>query len=1149
MADIVKTQPEMKWGQLQVHWSRRVSSIGYVSLALATIFGAVFAAEWLGSLLNPSMSEWIVHGSIAIILSAIVFLSTRALQHRWSLLQEHLQQAEARYQALVEHIPAITYTMSLGSDSQTLFISPQVESLLGFPRERWLDDPYFWQTRLHPDDRERVCAEVEQACVAGKPIALEYRMIAQDGRVIWFSDSASPTCDEKGQPIQYQGALFDITEMKHGEEGLAQLAAIVQSSDDSIISVTPDDAIATWNAGAERLYGYTAQEIIGKPISAVFPPGQAEEELAHVSSPWEGQTLRHIETTRLHKDGRLVDVSLTISPVRDSHGRVIASMGVGRDNTARRQAEHDLQQSERKYRSIIEQSTDGIVLTDERGAIVVWNMGMARITGLARDAAMGQPVWDFALQLLPAEARTPALYDFMRTGSLGLLQGDSAIPITEAYGMSIQRPDGARRDIEATCFTIDAGPGKMVSVICRDVTERKEAVEELRAQAEQYAAILTTTPDGFCVADSAGRLLDVNETFCRITGYSRDELLKLTIPDLDMDVVEPEALRRRPQIMQRGWDRFEMRHRTKDGRGIDVEISTTYLAAKGLFVAFIRNLTAHKLAEQQIQRQLISLRALHSGAQDLAQSLDSAKLAQDVAHACVETFGVSLAWVGRAEPDGRVQPLTQFPLDSDYLRQATVRWDDKPEGSGAMGTAIRSGSPTVFADLKEDVQTTPLRKLELEQGYRSVAAFPLISRHRTFGALALYSEQPDFFTPERVQFFQSYALLAATALENARLFEETERRLSQVQALRRIDTAISSSLDLRATLDVILDQTTTQLAADAADILLYEPLEHLLVYKAGRGFHSDAVRHTRLPLGQPYAGQAALERRTTMIDHRYAIDEASLTPAYRTLLGSEGFIAHAATPLIAKGQVVGVLEIFHRTPLDTSGDWQDLLETLAGQAAIAIDNATLFDSLQRSNADLELAYDATLVGWSRAMDLRDKVTEGHTQRVAEMAINLASALDLSGAEQVQLYRGALLHDIGKLGVPDAILFKPRPLTEEEWAIMRKHPQYAYDMLFPVKIKYLRPALDVPYCHHEKWDGTGYPRRLKGEQIPLLARIFAVVDVWDALTSDRPYRTAWPTEKARDYIASQSGIHFDPQIVQAFLKLDIAANTAGADATW
>lgn len=191
-------------------------------------------------------------------------------------------------------------------------------------------------------------------------------------------------------------------------------------------------------------------------------------------------------------------------------------------------------------------------------------------------------------------------------------------------------------------------------------------------------------------------------------------------------------------------------------------------------------------------------------------------------------------------------------------------------------------------------------------------------------------------------------------------------------------------------------------------------------------------------------------------------------------------------------------------------------------------------NLEQAHEKLLSAYDATIEGWSHAMDLRDKETEGHTLRVTKLSEQLGTIMGVEAEDLVYMRRGALLHDIGKLGVPDSILLKPAKLSDEEWTIMRQHPQYAYDMIQP--IEYLRPALDIPLCHHEKWDGSGYPRGLKGEEIPLVARIFAVVDVWDALISDRPYRPAWDKEKALTYIKEQSGKHFDPYVVENFLKM-------------
>jgi len=191
-------------------------------------------------------------------------------------------------------------------------------------------------------------------------------------------------------------------------------------------------------------------------------------------------------------------------------------------------------------------------------------------------------------------------------------------------------------------------------------------------------------------------------------------------------------------------------------------------------------------------------------------------------------------------------------------------------------------------------------------------------------------------------------------------------------------------------------------------------------------------------------------------------------------------------------------------------------------------------NLENAHTELKAAYDATIEGWSRAMDLRDRETEGHSQRVMRLTLQIAKAVGMDPDELIHIRRGALLHDMGKLGVPDAILHKPDKLNDEEWELMRQHPHLAYEMLYP--IVYLRPALDIPYCHHEKWDGTGYPRGLKGEQIPLAARVFAIVDVWDALTSDRPYRLAWTRKDTLTYMREQTGKHFDPKVAEIFFRV-------------
>lgn len=461
-----------------------------------------------------------------------------------------------------------------------------------------------------------------------------------------------------------------------------------------------------------------------------------------------------------------------------------------------------------------------------------------------------------------------------------------------------------------------------------------------------------------------------------------------------------------------------------------------------------------------------------------------------------------------------------------------IEWEGIPfqiEPDSPFGWVIQKQKPLLIQDLTaEKVFSTPIHE---EQPARSWLGIPLIVHEKAIGVMAVQSYKPGIFSKNDLHLVESLGSQIAITMENTRLLEQTQRQLERLSALHDIDLVINSSLDLRVTLNILLDQVVEKLNVDAAAVLLLNQQTQLLNFAAGRGFRTRTIESYKLRLGEGISGQATMERHLVQALDLFESDEGM---AYLPLLQEEGFLSFYSVPLIAKGQVKGVLDIFNRKLITPDQDWIFFLETLAGQAAIAIDNTTLLENLQRSNIELSLAYDTTLEGWTRALDLRDQETEGHTQRVVEMTVRLAQLMGIADKDLIHTRRGALLHDIGKMGIPDSILLKPGPLTEEEWLIMRKHPVFAYNLLSP--IAHLRQALDIPYCHHEWWNGSGYPRQLKGEEIPLSARIFSVVDVWDALTSDRPYRKAWNAKKTLDYIEEQKDIQFDPQVVELFLKL-------------
>jgi PAS domain S-box-containing protein/putative nucleotidyltransferase with HDIG domain len=633
-------------------------------------------------------------------------------------------------------------------------------------------------------------------------------------------------------------------------------------------------------------------------------------------------------------------------------------------------------------------------------------------------------------------------------------------------------------------------------------TGRKRAEEALRDTQDRYRDLVETISDWIWEVNACGVYTYCSPRVREILGYEPEEVLGKT----PFDLMPPEEAERAGAIFRElaaaesPIVSLENTRIHKDGRRVVLETSgVPFFAPDGALMGYRgvgRDITQRKHAEETLARERDLLRTLIDNLPDYIYVKDTEGrfLLNNTAH--VRSLG--------AASQEEVLGKTDFDFFPHELA-ARAHADEQ--------SIIESGQPLVNRERsRTDAQGNITWIATTKVPWRD-------SRGRVVGIVGLSRD----------------------ITERKRAEERIQHQLQRVQALRAIDQAINASLDLRLIFEVFLDQVTSRLAVDAAAVLVFDPGTQTLEYAAGRGFRSNGLERARLRLGEGQAGRAARERRMISVPD---LTEAPEEFVHTALLTSESFVAYFALPLIAKGQVKGVLEIFHRARLVPDAEWLGFVETLAGQAAIAIDNAWLFEGLQRSNMELRLAYDTTLEGWSRMLDLRDERTEGHTQRVTQMTLRLARAMDMSEEELTHVRRGALLHDIGKMGVPDSILHKPGPLTEEEWKVMRQHPAQGCDTLRG--IAYLRPALDIIYCHHERWDGTGYPRRLKGEQIPLAARIFSVTDAYDAMTSDRPYSPAKTHEEALAELRRNAGTQFDPGIVELFIQV-LQGDVASADA--
>lgn len=820
-----------------------------------------------------------------------------------------------------------------------------------------------------------------------------------------------------------------------------------------------------------------------------------------------------------------------------------------RELAARCDAEARLSENEARLRlqgKALEAAVNAIVITDREGTILWVNHAFTTLTGYGREEVVGQHT-----RLLKSGKQSA---DFYRELWGMVLAGEVW------HGQIVNRRKDGSEYIEEMTITPLRDAGDEIShfiAIKQDVTERRRVQAELQEAEAKYRSLVEGSLAGVYLIQR-DRFVYVNRQLAEFLGYAPEEIIGKMVTDLiapDSRAQVAANMRNRSSGEVRS-QRYTFQAVRKDGEVVVIEVfgsRTMYLGEPAL-IGTALDITERKRAVEALReadrRAILQYEKLLERLARLAQVVGTASDLLTVYRGLHEFAEVSVPCDGicvslfDAERELRTCTyLGRNGIEDDLSRLPPMPMDDSPQGR-----AIASGKPVIVHHLRSaHAQAGPFLITrgpnEDPRLPRSSLAMPLLVMDRVIGALEVQSALPAAYTPADVTAMRMAANLAAIATENVlsldrerylRLRAEASEAQSLVQlgrlnTLRRIDQAITSTLEPTSTLSVLLDHVTTQLGVDAADILLLDRASQRLEYAAGRGFRTRALQHTRLRLGEGYAGWAAAQRRVVTVTD---LQERRTDFLRSPLFAEEGFATCHAVPLIARDQVVGVLEVFHRAPIDPDPDWLAFLQALAVQAAIAIDNASLFNQLQRSTMELELAYDTTLEGWSRALDLRDKETEGHTQRVTELTLRLAKALGISDAELVDIRRGGLLHDIGKMGIPDEILNKPGPLTETEWELMWKHPVHAYELLSP--IGYLQGALDIPYCHHEKWDGTGYPRGLAGTEIPLAARIFAVSDVYDALLSDRPYRQAWPFERVVEYVKGQAGKHFDPQVVELFL---------------
>jgi len=1025
--------------------------------------------RWLRDYAKPILDET---GRVAYIYGA----SQDITEHKRA--EVTLRASEERYRALFENVPEIVY--ALAPDGRFTLLNPAFENITGWAAQDWLGQSF--EELIHPDDRALARQEFQRALRGETRDFRELRLLAKSGETL-VMEVLGVAQRQNGQVVSVSGFAHDITARKQAEQALRRFA----QREEGLVALGRALAATLDLKSLYRAAHQHLQTLIDCPNFAISLFDQTT------------QTLRvaYLKTNNDEPEVALLP-PLKFDAQQSSTGR---SLAIATQKPA---------------------IVDDLIATARAKAITIGSEQLPDSAIYVPMIVEGKVLGLLELQSYRSHAYTPE-------------DGEWLSVAANQIGLGIQN---ARLFEETRQRVAELAVLHAIASVCIQADDEDTLLTEVT-----HLIGDTLYPDsfGFLLMDQDGKHLVAHPSYHGITAENIPARISLQTGIAGRVAASGQAyrtgnVRAEPAYLEVSpATRSELRvPMTVGGRVIGVINAESHRedafsqaderllsTAAGQVATTLERIRLHR----ETQRRAHQLEVVHqvSTALRAAPSMEQALLIL-----LDETLSVLGAEAGI---------IRLYDPSRDELRAAVARgWfrevSDTPisPGEGIAGSVFVSGQSHVSAEFSSDPLTRALTRERIPLGWGG-ACIPIRAEAAVVGVLFISVQLPRRITSEEVNLLESLAEMAGTTLHRLRLHDETLRRVQQLQTLQTIDRAIIAALDLRLTLNVLLEQSLSPLGVDAAGVLLLDPHSLMLEYAAGRGFRTRAYERSRLRLGEGLAGLAALERRMIHIDDLYRCEPPFTRLA---LLTSEQFICYTAVPLVAKGQLLGVLEAFHRSPMTHSEDWLNFFQTIARQGAIAIDNARLFENLQRSNVELSLAYDVTIEGWARALDLRDRETTDHTRRVTEMTLRLARAAGMSEEELVHIRRGAFLHDIGKMGVPDAILLKPGPLTDEEWMIMRQHPQYAYDML--ASIAYLRPALDIPYCHHEKWDGTGYPRGLTGEAIPLAARIFAVADVWDALISDRPYRPAWSEDKARAYIRAQAGKHFDPQVVELFIQM-------------
>jgi PAS domain S-box-containing protein len=859
------------------------------------------------------------------------------------------------------------------------------------------------------------------------------------------------------------------------EQRLQLFEMLIERSIDGVTLTDLDGQIIYVNPTVVRMGGHASVAAVqGRHVSEFFAP----EELSRIETEiiphlqqhgsWQGR----LWTRRA--DGSRYLMHNSSFMLTDDEGNPTIQVGFARDITEQYETEQRLEQQAaelRIFRALTEHAPDSIAAVDMQRRLIYHNDAFRSILGYDKsDELIGTEADDYyaeAPEKLAQMRQVIAEHGFWR-GIIGY-----------------RRKDGTPFPGRLTAFIIHDATGRPQAIagIAQDITEQCALEEELHRSQSLLQGILDLAPAATYVKDLERRYLLVNQRGLDLLQMQPDDIIDRTDPELFPDenvqrgqrLFEQVLATRQPLEAEGSFlikgettPRTFMEHLFPlyDSQGAIYAICGMFIDITSRKQAEDALREAHDELERRVQERTAALSQTNAALQAAIvehQRTEAALRNSEARYRLISEVVTDFAYSFRVEPDGTV--ICEWITDA--VRNVTGF------GPEEFVTA-EHWLHIIHPDDQPASKRVLVRYLE---GYEEdESECRIITRSGETRWLRYYAR--PVWDAEQTRVIRIDGA-ARDITEQKQAEAQIQSHLQRLAALRQIDITIMTSFDVHLTLRVVLEQVLGLLQVDAASIWLCVPDSDMLTCVASLG-SEPYLSNQPQPHYSPHDHliEEALRRRALL--HIADIRQSEYADRWTEPFASEGFAGYCAVPLITREQERGVLELFSGEPLHIEQEWLDFLEALAGQTAIAVDNAELVNSLQRANDELSRAYDATLKGWVRALDLRDHETEGHSQRVAELTMRIVRAMHIDAAETTYIYWGALLHDIGKIAIPDHILLKPGPLTEEEWIIMRQHPVYAYKMLST--IDFLQPALDIPHYHHERWDGTGYPHGLTGANL-------------------------------------------------------------------